>query len=59
MKLLTAGGFLYSAVHAQKADGTKGDSEAFDWVAMFPEGYNKVLLATTAGSTEQNMNVGW
>ena len=52
MKLFTAGGFLYSSVMAQNADGSNGDYQALDWVAMFPEAENWKY-------TSANMNVGW
>ena len=52
MKLLTAGGFLYSTVLSANADGTNGSYEKFDWVAMLPETQNLSL-------TTSNMNVGW
>jgi len=58
MKLLTAGGFLYSAVRGQTPDGNKGSYEAFDWVAMFPEGRN-IQLAVTASGADRSINVGW
>jgi len=51
MKLFTAGGFLYSSVMAQRADGSNGDYEAMDYVAMFPEAENWKYSG--------NMNVGW
>ena len=52
MKLITAGGFLYSTVLGANADGTDGSYEKFDWVAMFPETQNLNFSAS-------NMNVGW
>lgn len=52
MKLLTAGGLLYSTVLSANADGTNGSYEKFDWVAMMPETQNVGYATTT-------MNTGW
>jgi hypothetical protein len=56
MKLLTAGGLLYSTGKAVNADGTTGTYQSLDWVAMFPEGTN---YGINAASTTTPINIGW
>jgi hypothetical protein len=59
MKLLTTGGLLYATVQMQavNADGSSGTYQNFDWVAMFPEGANGGLAASSSATNA--IGIGW